>query len=135
MHLNTSFRCLSPALSWLLALTFGWLGSAQAQLATGTIEGRVFNPSSGSYVERVHLTIDGSTLETFTDADGNYRFTSVPAGAVQIHAFRTGLPPSTTTVTVTAGAVVQHTIELAEYDAAPSTKSGEPSVVKLDTLV
>lgn len=45
------FACLLPMLIFSLAT------SLVAQSATGTIEGRVFNPASGAYVERVRLTV------------------------------------------------------------------------------
>lgn len=65
-------------------LIFSLATSLVAQSATGTIEGRVFNPASGAYVERVRLTVVGTALEVFSDADGNYRLAGVPAGSVQI---------------------------------------------------
>ncbi len=108
--------------------------SLRAQATTGTIEVRVFNPVSGAYLERVRLTVVGTTLETFSDADGNYRLAGVPTGSAQIQTFRTGLPSSTTTVTVTAGSVVSHPINLTS-SATPPEKSGAPGVVKLDAFV
>ena len=132
-------RRLASASFLFLALYSLLTSSLGAQATTGSIEGRVFNPATGSYVERVRLTVAGTTLETFTDADGNYRLAGVPAGTAQVLAFRTGLSPSTTTVTIAAGGIAQHTINLAAADAVPSGKSGAaapgPGVVKLDAFV
>ncbi len=133
MHSPCSSHRLRLSQLWLLAFIF-LIAPLRAQSTTGTIEGRVFNPASGSYVERVRLTVAGTALETFTDGDGNYRLAGVPAGAVQIQAFRTGLPPSTTTVTVVAGGVAQHTITLSATDT-PAGKPGDAGVVKLDAFV
>jgi len=68
--------------------------------ATGTIEGRVFNPANGEYIERAHVTADGTGLESFTDSSGQYRLTNVPAGPVRVKIFYTGLDGQTDTVTV-----------------------------------
>lgn len=118
----------------LLALT---VPALYAQSGTGTLEGRVFNPETGQYVERVRLTVEGTSLETFTDADGNYRLQGVPTGAVKVRAFRTGLPPTVTTVSVTADKTVEHVINMQSYDGAPAapTAAGTQPVVKLDSFV
>lgn len=42
--------------------------------ATGILEGRVFNPGTGEYLEFVRVTMEGTALETFTDQLGEYRF-------------------------------------------------------------
>ncbi len=58
--------------------------------ATGTIEGRVLNPHTGQYVALVRITVDGTSLETFTDSAGQYRLVGVPIGEVRLTAFHTG---------------------------------------------
>jgi len=73
----------------------------------GVVEGRVFNPSSGEYVENARVTIDGTALETLTDATGQYRLRNVPAGLAQVRVFRTGAPAETRPVTVVAGDTVE----------------------------
>ena len=70
-----------PSFAWLVPLCLLSLCPARGQSTTGTLEGRVFNSSKEQYVERARITIDGTTLETFSDADGNYRLTNVPAGS------------------------------------------------------
>lgn len=95
----------------LLALLIGWFVLAVAPLwaaeagdarSTGTIEGRVVNPAAGEHLERVRLTVEGTTLEAFTDADGYYRLTNVPAGTAQLRAFYTGFPLQADHVSVVA---------------------------------
>ena len=139
MTRSTLFRLLVCASLACLALCPAPL---HAQAATGTIEGRVFNPETGAYVERVRLTVAGTALETFTDADGHFRLAGVPAGPVQLAAFRTGLAPSTTTLTVVAGSTASHPINLASSvstdplsASAPGRPPGDPSVVKLSAFV
>jgi hypothetical protein len=45
--------------------------AAERATGTGTIEGRVFNPGTGEYLERARVTLEGTALETFTDNLGN----------------------------------------------------------------
>ncbi|MEY2880338.1 MAG: hypothetical protein RLZZ15_2718, partial [Verrucomicrobiota bacterium] len=116
---------------WLTALLSSLTTQVAAQSATGAIEGRVFNPANNTFVERARLTVVGTALETFSDADGNYRLDGVPAGAAQIRVFRTGVPATTSTVNVTAGGVVQHMIEL----SGTAAKGSAADVVKLDSFV
>src|SRR5918993_566866 len=80
--------------------------------SSGTIEGRVFNPRNGEYIERARVTIDAAGLETFTDSSGQYRLTNVPPGAVNVKVFFTGLEPQTDSVVVSAGSTVQHDFNL-----------------------
>ncbi|MSU23377.1 MAG: carboxypeptidase regulatory-like domain-containing protein, partial [Opitutus sp.] len=71
--------------------------------AMGIVEGRVLNPSSGEYLERAHVTIEGTAVEAFSDTAGFYRLTQVPAGTARVRAFFTGLVAQTNPVTVAAG--------------------------------
>src|SRR5687767_6523985 len=83
---------------------FGPYSAAAADgAAAGTVEGRVFNTANGEYVEKARITIEGTSLESFTDADGFYRLTNVPEGAAKLRAFFTGLSVHTSDVPVAPG--------------------------------
>src|SRR5437016_9319247 len=100
---------------WLLALAGLALvlpNRAQSP-ASGTIEGRVLNPGTGEFVENARITIEGTSLETFSDSAGQYRLTHVPAGVARVRAFRTGAPAQTQSVTVNAGQTQQQDFNLA----------------------
>jgi hypothetical protein len=71
-----------------------------APAGAGMIEGRVFNPGTGEYLEFVRITVEGTSLETFTDSAGEFRLANVPAGSATVTAFRTGVPPQSKTITV-----------------------------------
>ena len=86
----------------LLSLALAFVGAAlalQAQIApaTGAIEGRVFHPASGNYVDGARITVEGTPLETFTDDDGSFSLEGVPAGAARVRIFYTGAGESRTT--------------------------------------
>jgi iron complex outermembrane receptor protein len=109
------------------ALVF-FAAPAFAQSPTaGTIEGRVLNARSGDYLEGARITVEGTTLETFTEADGSYRLANVPAGIARVTAFYTGLPPRTEPTPVTAGQVAQ-----LELTLGASAAKSDRSVVVLD---
>ena len=99
-----------------------------AETPTGVIEGRVLNPDTGEYVERARVTVEGTSLEAFTDANGYFLLGGVPAGAARVSAFRTGAPTVTRAVEVGAGQTVQRDFTLPAAGA-----SGGP--IKLDAFV
>jgi TonB-dependent receptor len=94
---------------------------------SGSIEGRVFNPDRGEFVERARLTVEGAGLETFTDNNGQFRLPAVPAGPARVTAFQTGAPPQSFVVTVVAGQTVQQDFSL-------SSGGRQDGVVQLDAF-
>ncbi len=132
MKTAPSFCRLLVAVAALLSI-FSSTASAQAA-AVGTIEGRVFNPRNGEYLERARVTVEGTGLETFTDSGGQYRLTNVPAGVARVKVFFTGQDAQTDNVTVTTGGTVQHDFNLTTGQGRPgAAKPGE--VVKLTAFV
>lgn len=101
---------------------------AIATAATGSLEGRVSNARSGEFLGRARVVLEPSGQETFTDSGGYYGFARVPAGAVQVRVFHTGLPQSTVTVTVLPGGRAQNDVALGATEAAGA-------VVQLDRFV
>lgn len=86
-------------------------GRAQSS-SSGVIEGRVFDARRGEYVDKAHLTIEGTKLETLTDSAGQYRLANVLPGDAKLRVFYTGLSSHVETVAVTAGQTVQRDIIL-----------------------
>ncbi|HKB92000.1 MAG TPA: TonB-dependent receptor, partial [Opitutaceae bacterium] len=104
---------------------------ASAQTSgTGVVEGRVLNTTNGNYLNNARVTVEGTQLETFTDAGGNYRFNNVPAGETKVTAFYTGLKTETSLVTVQAGQTASMDFKLNTGDAS---KEGEE--IKLDQFI
>ena len=102
--------------------------------ATGTVEGRVLNLRNGEYLERARVTVEGTGLETFTDASGQYRLTNVPAGPARVRVFFTGLDVQTESVVVTGGATSQRDFNLEAGARRTGTRS-EGDIVKLGEFV
>ncbi|MSU23739.1 MAG: hypothetical protein EXS32_07945 [Opitutus sp.] len=110
-----------------LSLLPGPLGAQSA--AGGSIEGRVSHPANGAYLENARVSIEGTALETFTDAAGFYRVARVPAGVVRVRVFFTGFAESTTAVTVPSGGTVQHDLSLTAFEE-PLGRDGSIKLTK-----
>lgn len=117
---------ISRLAGWLaLALSSATaINAADAPTATGVIEGRVLNSVRGDYVERARVTVDGTPLETFSETDGSYRLTNVPAGPVTVKAFFTGVPEQAHRLNVTAGQTARHDFDLSASVGGQSSGSG-----------
>ena len=125
----------------LVAILTHWLcfsatfGTAAAQSAGATagpsaIEGRVISARSGEYLEKARLTVEGTSLEAFTNSDGQFRLVGVPSGPAKVRVFFTGLDPVTETVVVVAGQAVQH-----DFTLKAATDARDGGVVKLSQFV
>ncbi len=110
-----------------LALVFAvcfLAGSGFAQAAaTGGVEGRVFDPRRGEYLENARITVEGTAVTVLTDATGQYFIPNLQPGPAKLSVFYTGLGSQTETVTVAAGRVIQRDITLA--GAAGRTPAGD----------
>ena len=117
--LTALFLCLLPALL-----------PAATPPATGALEGRVAHGVTGAYLVGVRVTVEGTTLETATDADGIYRLGGVAAGTARVRAFYTGLPPQTVTAQVPAGGTAT-----ADFRLAPAGAGDAGGPIQLDQFV
>lgn len=128
MLISSSCR-LPVGFALFSAVFFGGLSSVVAsQPATGIVEGRVSNPATGEHIERARVTVEGTALEAFTDADGFYRLARVPAGEAKVKAFFTGADFSPRSAVIAAGAV-------ARVDFERLSESAAPGVVRLGQFV
>ena len=121
---SVGHRARRRTLLWLAFACCALLGLRAQTAATGTIEGRVSNPASASFLENARVTIDGTGLEAFTDSTGAYRLTNVPAGTVTVRAFFTGMTELTMSVAVPGGQTVRHDIPLQAAAAAADAAGG-----------
>ncbi|MBI5769911.1 MAG: TonB-dependent receptor [Verrucomicrobia bacterium] len=129
MHPDTTTNLLRRVCSALAGL-FLLTSVALAQGSTGTIEGRVLNATNGSYLFNARVVVEGTALQTLTDAAGSYRLDGVPSGTARVRVFYTGLPEQTLTVAVTAGQSTTRDVNLGA--ASDAATGGE--VLKLDAF-
>ena len=116
---------------FLASFTLSPAQTSSSASATGAIAGRVTNAAGDTFLERVRVTVEGTSLETFTDASGAFRLDGVPAGTRQVKLFYTGLAPHTAAVNVTATQTAP--LDVAMNAAGPG--GAKTDVVKLDQFV
>jgi hypothetical protein len=86
----------------------------------------VQNAATGDYLERVRLRVLGTSLETFTDADGFYRLTNLPPGTHRIEIFYTSLPTQVATLTVRSSTTTPLDLTFPSASAPTSATSTGP---------
>lgn len=107
-----------PQTNWFrfaVVLALGWVmavSSAFAQSGTGTIQGRVQNPTTGQYTRNAEVRVSGTNLVAYSQADGSYRIPNVPAGEVSIVVTYIGYATVNETFTVSAGQTAVRDIRL-----------------------
>jgi len=79
--------------------------------ATGAVEGRVFNAATRAHLLGAAVRVVGTDRVAFTEGDGSFLLTGVPAGAQRLAIDYTGLDAQTVAVSVPAGSVA--TVEVA----------------------
>ena len=121
-------RALVLAAAGLLIVQ-AWLPAQTA--ATGEISGRVQNEATGQYLLNARLAVKGTALTAFSDATGTFRLVGVPAGAVTLEAFYSGLDPLAVTVNVLPDQRTERDLSLTNR-ALYGEKAG---IVKLDAFV
>lgn len=117
-------------------LSFAFAAVAQAQSsATGSISGSVSNGGTRQFLNQAEVRIEGTDRVVLTDVEGNYTFTSLPAGSYTLVAGYTGLDAARKDVVVDGGKagrvdfeLTTDTYRMAEYVVAGETE-GEASAV------
>jgi iron complex outermembrane receptor protein len=112
------------------ALLFG-LATALSAQTTGTVSGRIFNPSTNEYVRNATVSAAGTNLTVQTEGNGFYRLIDVPAGEVTLNVTYPGYNAITEKLTVTAG---QTAVRDFDITAIGSTERRGDEVVRLDTF-
>lgn len=88
--------------------------------ATGNITGTVRNSADGQPISGATVAITGGPSTT-TNTSGVYTFTSIEAGSYTITASKAMFNPSSSSVTVTAGATTTKDFSLTPVDTEPPT--------------
>ncbi len=106
--------CSAPAFARVRLLC-----SALAALAAGggaalaqTIEGRVFNATTGLALAKARVAVEGRGVEVLTDESGSFRLAGLPAGEARVSVAFLGFDRQTATVAVPATGAVQRDFEL-----------------------
>jgi TonB-dependent receptor len=127
---QTSFRACA-----LLALIFWALVMPLSAQGSGTIEGRVTNPTTGGVLENARIAVVGTPHEALSDSGGFYRLDGVPVGTVQVRVFFTGFPPVSAAVVVSLGQTAQQDFQLSLAGSKFGALGTAGGLVKLDEFV
>jgi TonB-dependent starch-binding outer membrane protein SusC len=97
-------RTWSARLRWgaIASLLLTSPGLAQQQ-EPGSLTGRITDRASGAGLPDARVYIIGTTLETNTNANGEYRLMNLRAGRIQIGVLRIGYRAVSDTITIAAG--------------------------------
>ena len=130
MHIPMMKRgALRTLVSAALIAAIGTI-SATAQ-NTGSIAGKVKDIRTGQYLENARVTVENTTLQTMTDAFGQFRIAGVPTGTADITVFYTGYYSATQTIEVSGDVVARTEVDLRSRGAF----SSEEEVYELDAFV
>ena len=80
--------------------------------ATGRIVGRIFNPVTQEYVRHAEVAVDGANLAVFSNDDGSYVLSNVPAGDVTVSVSYTGYDRAVGKVALQPGQTATRDFEL-----------------------
>lgn len=122
---------LLRSLTICLIILAGNIGVAATPVGTGTITGRVQNVVTGQYLNQARVKLRGSDQIVLTDSFGIYQLVGVPAGQVTLEFFYTDLDVAVVTLTVAAGVVLEHNVNLSSVKRYG--QDGE--TMKLDAFV
>lgn len=78
-----------------LLAAIGFSGFAQAEQG-GALRGRVYNPDNNQPVDFAYVIIDGTTIGTITDLDGNFAIFGLKPGYVRVAVNSLGFDPVVT---------------------------------------
>jgi TonB-dependent receptor len=80
--------------------------------AAGVIRGRVLNIATGQYLHNAEVRVDGTEIVAYTDDDGSFRITDVPAGEASIVVRYAGLQDARSVTSIVAGQPASLDVEM-----------------------
>lgn len=101
---------------WVTALAICVLAAppAWAQTTSGTVTGTITDRATRQPITDARVVIPGTALETQSNARGEYHFSNVPPGRVQVGVFRIGYKAETDTVRLASGGTATLNFTLAQ---------------------
>ncbi len=123
-----------------LPARFGWRLLAAAvvalpvgRVAAATVEGRVLNAATGVYLNNARIVVEGSNVETYTDGNGDFRLSGLPAGDVRLRVTYAGFEPRSAVVKASEAAPARRDFEL--EIPRDRTTAVSPDVVRLGSFI
>ncbi|MEO6244522.1 MAG: TonB-dependent receptor [Opitutaceae bacterium] len=119
-----------PSLLALFAVVLTLLPLHAQTTATGTITGRVFNPSTGEYLRNARVTAVESKQTAISGDGGEFSISAAPAGKATLTVDYTGYRAASATLSVPAGGSVYHEFKL----VSTLQNTAADGTVKLDAF-
>ena len=110
-HANIKTSMLKSFVSVFIMFLFIGTQSLYAQ-GSGTISGTVVDKGSGDALPFANLQLEGTSIGTSTDSEGQYIIHQIPAGAYNLIATYIGFKEQAISVTVVAGSTTEADFEL-----------------------
>lgn len=88
------------------------ISNAVVAQTVGSIEGRIQNSASSNFLGNARVTIEGTSLETFTSDSGDFRLPGVPSGEAVVSVSYRGFQRQSKAVTVVAGQIIRQDFSL-----------------------
>ena len=113
-------------------------GLISGQSNSGIIKGRVFNPKTNEGVPFATVQIWGTTIGAITDFDGNFLFTGIKPGYVELRASSVGFKPfisSALLVTNSNTVTIELPLEEAAVDIGEVVIKASPFVKRIESPV
>lgn len=130
-RVRTAVLCATVALTGVVLPRRVVAQERDSTLTTGVVAG-IVRDSSGARLGGADLAVSGTTLRTFSDTSGRFRFVGVPAGAGALHIRRLGYRAASIPVTVERGGTASIIVTLArlprELDPVLVEASRQPAV-------
>ncbi|MBL9209940.1 MAG: carboxypeptidase-like regulatory domain-containing protein, partial [Opitutaceae bacterium] len=112
MKVLLPFRSFAGCLAGVL-FALALLPAATVAQSTGTLNGRVSDGRTGHSLQGAVVRAEGTTAVAYTDANGRYSLSGLPAGARRIQVEYVGLDVLRRDVVIAAGATAALDVELA----------------------
>jgi hypothetical protein len=138
LRTNTSKRSLFTALlaSLVLLSVLFPISRLAAQTATGTITGRIFDPS-GAVIPAASVVLTqvdtGLVLHGVSNSDGLYTFSSLQAGSFEVQVSHPGFDVTKASIVLTVNQVAQVDIALTVGKQSQTISVNANSAAQLDT--
>lgn len=97
------FLTLARRMAWAGLATLLLVGSALAQSTAGSLAGRVSDEATGKSLQGAVVRLVGRSAFAYTDADGRFNLTGVPAGVYTLEVDYVGLDEFKREVVVSSG--------------------------------
>ena len=131
---GVSSRRLLAVLCLSLSI-IGTLPLAAQDTGTGTITGKVLNARTGRYVSQAEITVQGTSIQKFTNQFGEYEIYGLQPGEYVVQADFTGMETQTARVRIESGQDAFQDFTFARRQGEEATASQDGEIFEMEEFV